>query len=89
MYRYQIRNKTTLLMFLGKLQRISHGYRTNFSKMNYKIPKTKLNKSKLPVFDLKYFSVKFGREIVSLSLFKLKLDLELKRFSPLHTLKIF
>ena len=42
---YQIRNKTAPLTFSGSFEKISHGYPTNFSQFNYKIPKTALSKA--------------------------------------------
>ena len=49
---YQIRNKTAFLTFSGSFVKICHGYATNFSQFNYKIPKTALSKSK--------FTISFG-----------------------------
>ena len=46
---YQIRNKTAPLTFSGSFEKISHGYPTNFSQFNYKIPKTGLSKSKFRI----------------------------------------
>ena len=45
-FMYQIRNKTVPLTFSGSFEKICHGYPTNFSQFNYKIPKTALSKSK-------------------------------------------
>ena len=42
-FMYQIRNKTAPLTFSGSFEKISHGYPTNFSRFNYKIPKITLN----------------------------------------------
>ena len=42
---HQIRNKTTPLTLPGSFEKISHGYPTNFSQLNYKISKTALSKS--------------------------------------------
>ena len=36
---YQIRNKISPLTFSRKFERLCHGYPTNFSKSNHKIPK--------------------------------------------------
>ena len=41
----QIRKKTPPLTFLGRFERISLGYPTNFSQFNYKIPKPDLTKA--------------------------------------------
>ena len=48
-FMYQIRNKTAPLTFSGSFEKISHGYPTNFSQFNYKIPKTTLCKSKFRI----------------------------------------
>ena len=45
-FMYQIRNKTASLTFSGSFEKICHEYQTNFSQLNYKIPKTVLSKSK-------------------------------------------
>ena len=41
---YQIRIKTVPLTFSGSFEKICHGYPTNFSQFNYKIPNTTLRK---------------------------------------------
>ena len=48
-FMHQIRNKTATLTLSGSFEKISHGYPTNFSKFNYKIPKTTLSKSKFGI----------------------------------------
>ena len=83
---YQIRNKTASLTFSGSFEKISHGYPTNFSQFNYKIPKTALSKSK---FRISFrgpsiwnnFLQNSEKEIESLPLFKSKLKLKLLSFS--------
>ena len=85
-FMYQIRNKTAPLTFSGSFEKICHGYPTNFSQFNYKIPKTTLSKSK--------FRISFRgpsiwnnslqnseKETESLPLFKSKLKLKLLSFS--------
>ena len=92
---YQIRNKTAPLTFSGSFEKISHGYPTNFSQFNYKIPKTALTKSK--------FRISFRRPSIwnnflqnlkkKLSHFRfLNLDWNLNCFllpMKLHTFNIF
>ena len=83
---YQIRKKTAPLTFLGKFEKICHGYPTNFSQFNYKTPKTALSKSK---FRISFrgpsiwnnFLKNSEKEIESLPLFKSKLKLKLLSFS--------
>ena len=48
-FMHQIRNKTTPLTLPGSFEKISHGYPTNFSQLNYKISKTALSKSKFGI----------------------------------------
>ena len=48
-FMYQISNKTAPLTFSGSFEKICHGYPTNFSQFNYKIPKTALSKSKFRI----------------------------------------
>ena len=48
-FMYQIRNKTAPLIFSGRFEKIPHGYPTNSSQFNYKIPKTALAKSKFRI----------------------------------------
>ena len=85
-FMYQIRNKTAPLTFSGSFEKIFHGYPTNFSQLNYKIPETKLSKSK---FRISFrgpsiwnnFLQNSEKEIESLPLFKSKLKLKLLSFS--------
>ena len=49
LFMYQIRNKTAPLTFSGSFEKICHGYPTNFSQFNYKIPIIVLNKSKFRI----------------------------------------
>ena len=83
---YQIRNKAGPLTFSRSFEKISHGYPTNFSQFNYKIPKTALSKSK---FRISFrgpsiwnnFLQNSEKEIESRPLFKSKLKLKLVSFS--------
>ena len=85
-FMYQIRNKTAPLTFSGSFEKISHGYPTNFSQFNYKIPKTALSKSKFRIsfrgpYIWNNFLQNFKKEIESLPLFESKLKLKLLSFS--------
>ena len=83
---YQIRNKTAPLKFSGSLEKICHGYPTNFSQFSYNIPKTALSKSK---FKISFwgpsiwnnFLQNYEKEIESLPFIKYKLKLKLLSFS--------
>ena len=85
-FMYQIRNNTAPLTFLGSFEKIFHGYPTNFSQFNFKIPKTTLSKCK---FRISFrgpsiwnnFLQNSEKEIDSLPLFKSKLKLKLLSFS--------
>ena len=81
---YQI--KTALLRFSGSFEKISHGYPTNFSQFDYKIPKTTLSKNKSRISFRgssiwNNFLQNSEKEIKSLPLFKSKLKLKLLSFS--------
>ena len=85
-FMYQIGNRTALLTFSGSFEKICHGYPTNFSQFNYKIPKTTLSKSKFRISFRRpsiwnNFLQNFEKEIESLPLFKSKLKLNLLSFS--------
>ena len=83
---YQIRNKTSPLTFSGSFEKICHGYPTNFSQFNYKIPKTALSKSKCRISFRgpsirNNFLQNSEKEIESLPFFKSKLKVKLLYFS--------
>ena len=83
---YQIRNKTGPLTFSGIFKKISHGYPTNFSQFNYKIPKTALSKSKYKTSFRgpsiwNNFLHNSDKEIESLPVFKSKFKLKPLSFS--------
>ena len=85
-FMYQIRNKTAPLTFSRSFEKICHGCPTNFSRSNYKIPKTVLSKSKFRI-SFRGLSIwnsvlqDSEKEIESLPLFKSKLKLKLFSFS--------
>ena len=85
-FMYQIRIKTAPLTFSRSFEKISHGYPTNISQFNYKIPKTALSKSKSRIsFREPSISNNFlqnsEKEIDSPLFFKSKLKLNLLSFS--------
>ena len=85
-FMYQIRNKTAPLIFSGCFEKICHGYPTNFSQFNYKIPKTTLSKSKFRISFRRpstwnNFLQNYDKETESLPLFKSKLKLKFFSFS--------
>ena len=95
---YQIRNKTAPLAFSGSFEKISHGYPTNFSQFNCKIPKTALSKSKFRISFRRpsiwnNFLQNSEKEVESLPLhFRLNLNSNLDCFllaMKLHTFNIF
>ena len=93
-FMYQIRNKTAPLTFSGSFEKICHGYPTNFSQFNYKIPNTTLRKRK---FRISFrgpsiwnnFLQNSEKEIESIPLFKSKLQNFFLLAMKLHTFKIF